>query len=311
MRDQILKYSWVLTLVFLASAAFLSARLASVLLAKRLWVAETGTASVAAPRTEPEGGARLSDYLVVQERNIFNANPKPAQPERPGGAGQDSAQGTAPPVQAPRVPLNVTLFGTAVVEGGLSFALIQSANEIKLVRAGEEVAAGARLAEVRSDRILVDRGGVTEEVLLYPPESAQAAAARARAPVAARAQPAPPTPGPTAETVRQVDDSNWLIDSREIEEASANMNQLMTQIRVVPNFADGQPDGFKVFAIRPGSLFSKIGLQNGDVLKRVNGIELQGPEQAFQAYQALKDESSIQIDLVRRNENRTFSYEIR
>ncbi|MBE0616405.1 MAG: general secretion pathway protein GspC, partial [Proteobacteria bacterium] len=102
-----------------------------------------------------------------------------------------------------------------------------------------------------------------------------------------------------------------LIDAREIEQANANMSQLMTQIRVVPNFSDGQPDGFKVFAIRPGSLFSKIGLQNGDVLKRVNGVDLQGPEQAFEAYQMLKDETSIQIDLVRRNENKTFNYEIR
>ena len=85
----------------------------------------------------------------------------------------------------------------------------------------------------------------------------------------------------------------------------------MTQIRVVPNFTDGQADGFKVFAIRPGSLFAKIGLQNGDVLKRVNGIELQGPEQAFEAYQRLKDENSVQIDLSRRQDNKTFSYEIR
>jgi hypothetical protein len=41
-----------------------------------LWVAETGTASVAAPRAAPEGGARLGDYLVVQERNVFNATTK-------------------------------------------------------------------------------------------------------------------------------------------------------------------------------------------------------------------------------------------
>jgi general secretion pathway protein C len=89
------------------------------------------------------------------------------------------------------------------------------------------------------------------------------------------------------------------------------MSKLMTQIRVVPNFTDGQPDGFKIFAIRPGSLFAKIGLQNGDVLKRVNGVEIQGPEQAFEAYQRLKDETSIQIDLVRRNENKTLNYEVR
>ena len=66
-----------------------------------------------------------------------------------------------------------------------------------------------------------------------------------------------------------------------------------------------------MFAIRPGSLFAKIGLQNGDVIKRINGVEISGPEQAFEAYQQLKDETSIQIDLSRRDENKSFSYEIR
>ncbi|MEW6488097.1 MAG: type II secretion system protein GspC [Thermodesulfobacteriota bacterium] len=316
MREHLTKYFWVFTLLFLASAAFLAARLSSVLLAKQLWVAETGGAPAAAPRAEPAGGERLGDYLVVQERNVFNANPKPARPEPPPAPPAGTAPQSAAAAPVARTPLNVTLFGTAVVDGGLSFALVQAANEIKLVRAGEEVEPGARLVEVRADRILVERGGGPEEVLLYPPEGAPgapaAAPARGRGAAARTQAAAPPPPAaPAAETVRQVDENNWLIDSREIEQASANMSQLMTQIRVVPNFADGQPDGFKVFAIRPGSLFSKIGLQNGDVLKRINGIELVGPEQGFQAYQALKDETSIQIDLVRRNENKTFSYEIR
>jgi general secretion pathway protein C len=307
MRDQILKYSWAITLLFLGGAAFLSARLASVLLARQLWVAETTTATTAVQRAEPVSGDRLTDYAVIQTRNLFNANPKPVAQTPPEPT--TSVPVAASVAAAPLVPLNVTLVGTAVIETGGSYALIESGNELKLVRENEEVAPGARLLTVKADRILVQRGGATEEILLYPPESAgQPAVAARRPPAVARPQPAPE---PASDTVRQVDDSNWLIDSREVEQASANMSQLMTQIRVVPNFTDGQPDGFKVFAIRPGSLFSKIGLQNGDVLKRINGVELQGPEQAFEAYQALKDETSIQIDLVRRNENKTFNYEIR
>jgi len=306
MRDQIQKYFWAVTLLFLAAAAFLSARLTSVLLARQLWVAETAGAPAAVQRAEPVSADRLTDYLSIQNRNVFNANPKPVEASPPEPT--TPAPVVAPPV-APLVPLNVILVGTAVIDGGRSYALIESGNELKLVREGEEVAPEARLATVKTDRILVERRGATEVILLYPPETAgQPAVAARRLPAPARPQ---PTPEPESETVRQVDDANWLVDSREIEQASANMSQLMTQIRVVPNFTDGQPDGFKVFAIRPGSLFSKVGLQNGDVLKRINGVELQGPEQAFEAYQALKDETAIQIDLVRRNENKTFNYEIR
>jgi len=308
MRDQIQKYFWVVTLLFLAAAAFLSARLTSILLARQLWVAETSGAPAAAQGAEPVSAERYPEYDLIQRRNLFNAHPKPVQPALPEQTQQTPAVPT--PVATPLAPLNVTLVGTAVIEGGRSYALIESSGDLKLIREGDEVAPEAKLVTVKADRILVERRGATEEILLYPPETAgqSAAATRRPAPVARR----PPTPEPeSSETVRQVDDSTWLVDSREIEQASANMSQLMTQIRVVPNFTDGQPDGFKVFAIRPGSLFSKVGLQNGDVLKRINGVELQGPEQAFEAYQTLKDETAIQIDLIRRNENKTFNYEIR
>ena len=307
MRDQILKYFWVVTLLFLAAAAFLSARLTSGLLAHQLWVSETASVPAAMQGAEPVSGDRLTDYAAIQNRNLFNAHPKPVEVKPPEPTTQ--VPDTPTPAAVPLAPLDVTLVGTALIEGGRSYALIESGNDLKLVREGDEVAPGARLVTVKTDRILVARGATTEEILLYPPESAaRPAVAARRPPPATRPQ---PTPEPATETVRQVDDSTWLVDSREIEQASENMSQLMTQIRVVPNFTDGQPDGFKVFAIRPGSLFSKVGLQNGDVLKRINGVELQGPEQAFEAYQALKDETAIQIDLVRRNENKTFNYEIR
>ena len=111
--------------------------------------------------------------------------------------------------------------------------------------------------------------------------------------------------------MRQVSEDKWLLATQEVDQLRSNMSSLMTQIRVVPNFTDGQPDGFKVFAIRPGSIFARIGLQNGDVIKRINGLEIQGPEQAFAAYQQLAAETNIQIDLVRRSENKTLTYEIR
>ncbi|GAB4277125.1 MAG: hypothetical protein Kow0092_32900 [Deferrisomatales bacterium] len=308
MGIQILKYFWVVTLLFVAGAAVLGGRLTGVLLARQLWVGEVETSTQEAAGPAPAARERLEDYRVVQARNIFNAHPKPQiEPPKPPPAVAAQPR----PAPAPKVPLNLTLVGTAVVEGGTSFALVESGGDLKVVREGGEVAPGAVLAQVLHDRIRVDHQGTVEEFLLYPPEGdARQARARTRTRSPTRSAPASREEA-DSDTVRQVAEGRWLIDSREIEQATANMSKLMTQIRVVPNFADGQPDGFKVFAIRPGSLFSKIGLQNGDVIKRVNGIEIQGPEQALEAYQRLKDETSIQIDLTRRNENKTFTYEVR
>jgi general secretion pathway protein C len=309
MIEQFLKYFWVVTILFLVAAAILAAQLTSDLIARNLWVAEVGTVAAPVDGATQVAPQRLGDYRVIQQRNLFNADPKPASAPfaAPVSAAAEVPAAPAAPVALP--PLQLTLIGTAVIQDGTSFAVIELDRETRVVPEGQPVAEGATLAKVLADRIRVDRQGTVQEYLLYPPETAKPAAPRDRR----RRRPTrqQPVAGTTSDTVRSVGADKWLIDSREVEDATANMSRLMTQVRVVPNFTDGQPDGFKVFAIRPGSLFAKIGLQNGDVLKRINGVDIQGPEQAFEAYQRLKDETSIQIDLSRRNENRTFNYEIR
>ena len=41
------------------------------------------------------------------------------------------------------------------------------------------------------------------------------------------------------------------------------MNQIATQARIVPSFKNGVANGFKLFSIQPGSLYSAIGVENG------------------------------------------------
>jgi general secretion pathway protein C len=42
--------------------------------------------------------------------------------------------------------------------------------------------------------------------------------------------------------------------------------------RVVPAVKNGKPDGFKLYAIRPSSVYSKLGLTNGDTIQSINGF---------------------------------------
>ena len=57
---------------------------------------------------------------------------------------------------------------TVVLEGGRSFAMLTQGNGYRTVREGEEVGDGSRLREVRPDRIIVEQGGGTREILLFP-----------------------------------------------------------------------------------------------------------------------------------------------
>ena len=66
-----------------------------------------------------------------------------------------------------------------------------------------------------------------------------------------------------------------------------------------------------MFSIRPASLFAKIGIRNGDVIKEVNGLVLNGVDQAYQAMTKLQGASSISVNIMRGNNPVTLAYEIR
>ncbi|RYZ44088.1 MAG: hypothetical protein EOO71_01045 [Myxococcaceae bacterium] len=68
---------------------------------------------------------------------------------------------------------------------------------------------------------------------------------------------------------------------------------------MVPAFKDGRPVGFKLFAIKDGSFYSRLGLRNGDVLQRINGLDLDSPDKALEAFTSMREARRIELQLER------------
>ena len=81
--------------------------------------------------------------------------------------------------------------------------------------------------------------------------------------------------------------------------------------KVVPHYSSGKMSGFQVVAVKSDSLFARIGLQPQDVLKRLNGMEIKDPSRFLSAFQQVKEEDTITLDLVREGHPSTFVYDIR
>jgi general secretion pathway protein C len=96
-----------------------------------------------------------------------------------------------------------------------------------------------------------------------------------------------------------------------LEGQLSRLQELAAQARIVPHFQGGRALGFKLFAIRPESLYAKLGLHDGDHVRRVNGIAIDGPDEALAAYGLLRSASEIVVDLVRAGRNVTLTYLIR
>ncbi len=278
-----------LNLLLLAMIAFFAARVASALIAARLAVPVARAAAAAAPALPARAVEPESAYAVIAERDVFNAV-KHQGPER-----------TDTPEAVKRTDLNLKLWGTALAhDPAQSFAIIedQAARRQALYRIGDPVLEVATLARVEWDRVILSRDG-GEEVL-------EISSRRGK-----DASPAGGAASGSNERIRKTADNKYLIDRRELESTVANINEVFTQARAVPYFENGRTVGFRVFAIKPGSVFEKIGLQNGDVINRVNGVELTDPTKAISLFTELQNEGHIAVDLQRNKQPKNFSYEIR
>ncbi|MCC6848534.1 MAG: type II secretion system protein GspC [Deltaproteobacteria bacterium] len=282
-----------LDLLLLAMIAFFAARVANAVLAAR-WAGPPPRAAAAPPPPAPPAAVEpATAYAVIAERDVFNAV------KHPGGAAASGAASDA----FTRTDLNLKLWGTALAhDPARSYAIIedQAARRQALYRVGDTVLEVATLVRVEWDRVILGRDG-NEEVL-------EISSARASG---KDAVPAGGTSGAAGERIRKTADNKFLIDRRELEATVANINEVFTQARAVPFFENGKTVGFRVFAIKPGSVFEKIGLQNGDVINRVNGVELTDPTKAITLFTELQNEGHIAVDLQRNKQAKNFSYEIR
>lgn len=301
---KVTKYLFVAAdLLLLGLAAFFASQIILTVAVRTDIIAVDGSAVEGGSQVKP-GVMRDSraDSEVVLERNLFNSRVSAAAPARQE---QDIKSDDLPDSTLP-----LQLLGTVVnSQGGRSFAIIQDkgTREQDIYFPEDPVVEGVTLASVGRNKVVLLRNG-REEILEKTDERVNAPRTRgARPRTAAKA----PASKKDDITVRKIGDNNYVMDRREVEGVLQDFNKLLTQIRVVPHFSNGKPDGFKVFNIRPNSLFMKLGMVNGDIIKRVNGLDITGPEQALQMFQQLRDESRITLDLERFRKNLTLQYEVR
>ncbi len=107
------------------------------------------------------------------------------------------------------------------------------------------------------------------------------------------------------------DKSEFSVPEAEISDALANLPRLLSEARAVPYFRNGQSIGMRLFAIRRGSLYEKLGLKNGDIIQMVNDTSVADPSQALKLFEQLKSERSISVKLERNGELKSFNYSVR
>ena len=77
---------------------------------------------------------------------------------------------------------------------------------------------------------------------------------------------------------------------------------IMKEIRFAPHFIDGKICGFKINKIPEESILSEIGINKNDVIKEINGVELDSMETLFYLFNKLRNETRLEIIIERDGE---------
>jgi general secretion pathway protein C len=157
----------------------------------------------------------------------------------------------------------------------------------------------AQVVEIQPRAVKIRRGGQIEA--LGFPEAWDTS----QAPGSGLAAPRGGSAG--LDEVRQISPGRYQVSQRLLDYKLANLTETLTEARAIP--VPGQ--GFRIRSIKKGSLFERIGIQNGDLLRSVNGLELTSIEQAMRAYKMLQKEPRLRLQITRGSATETLDYEIR
>ena len=165
----------------------------------------------------------------------------------------------------------------------------------------------ATIDDIDDQKVYLDFGGGRREYLDLLDRPAPVAAA---APVASAA-PTDPFSAELDKGIKKVGEHNYEVQRGTIDSLLGNMGALAKGARIVPETRDGKSAGFRLFSIRPEGPFAKIGLQNGDVVSAINGLEMTSPDKALEVYTKLKTANHLSVAIERNGQKITKDYNIR
>jgi len=96
-----------------------------------------------------------------------------------------------------------------------------------------------------------------------------------------------------------------------IDESLEDINDLLSQASIRAHYTDNQPDGLAITGIKAGSIFRRMGLRNGDIIRGVSDNEIKSPEDVIALYNDLKSETDVSLQITRRGREMSLNYSFR
>lgn len=311
-RDNRLKT--MLVLVTLALSAFFIAQGATALLGSKVLSGEP--AAKRAPSRRSIAAARVQrrrDPNIILRRNIFDSALGDLT-EAPLPEADLPLDDVAPGEAAAACDGRLRLIGTVVLPGDLErslAAIVGSDNRAGLHYGGAEVE-GSRIRAILSDSVVLQNKAGLCKLAMFRVDGASAAKPLPKPKVAKRRDRPSKRRGPLvdrnaglseeemAEGIEKVSDTSYNLSRAMLNKVLDNAGKIIGIAAVAPKLENGKSIGMEIQGIRPNTLLTKLGIQNGDIFENVNGQALTSPDAALGAYTTLRTADKFSL-AIRRN----------
>lgn len=101
-------------------------------------------------------------------------------------------------------------------------------------------------------------------------------------------------------------DNNTIKISKDYKDYLINkqLSSILMQAAAIPYSLNGELKGFQLWELDPKSIFKTVGLNNGDVITKINGTSLTDAAMAIRTLNALKNADKININYLRAGETK-------
>ncbi len=232
-------------------------------------------AAVTAPnQSQTAAGARRFDIASIVDAHLF---------------GVAAAPGDLDPSAAPATQMSLVLAGTiAQTDPAQGIAIIgDSAQNARVYTVGKTITGGTKLHSVYPDRVILDRGGKLEALLL-PKQFRGVDSGPTRT---AAAGGAPPT----------------MLGDRIRDLAQRNPTAITDIMRPQPVFANGQQRGYRIYPGRNRQQFARLGLMPGDLVTSINGAALDDPARGMEILQSMNSATDVTVTIERNGQTSQIS----
>ena len=115
---------------------------------------------------------------------------------------------------------------------------------------------------------------------------------------------------PSDEFAIKTNENSWMLSADKLTDMVSNIDQYAGQIIAFQHRENGKPSGFRIRHLKQGNDFEKMGIKNGDIIKKVNGLDVNDISDVLKTAYKLSDDTTFNVEIERDRQPTTLNYQL-